>query len=183
MGAFGVLVNVAVFNLCIHTYQLAPVRSGVFATAAAICTNYVGNRYWTYRHADKSRLHRELTLFLFFSGLGLVIENGMLALSHYGLGYTSSLADNVAKNVIGLGLATAFRFWSYRTWVFREDPAASRPEPAHQDADTPADPLGTFPRPHGEPQAQGRPTPSGTSLDLLDVPAEEQAENRRQLLK
>lgn len=118
VGAVGFLVNVAVFNLCIHALQLAPVRSGVLATVVAIGTNYVGNRYWTYRWADKRRVRRELLLFLLFSGIGLVIENGTLALSHYGLGHTSPLADNLAKNVVGLGIGTVFRFWSYRTWVF-----------------------------------------------------------------
>lgn len=127
VGAFGVLVNVAVFNLCIRVLDLATVRSGVIATAVAIGTNYVGNRYWTYRHADKSRVQRELSLFLFFSGIGLVIENGVLALSHYGLDFTSPLADNVAKNVVGLGLGTVFRFWSYRTWVFRPDAYGAAP--------------------------------------------------------
>ncbi|MCZ7414631.1 MULTISPECIES: GtrA family protein [unclassified Streptomyces] len=119
VGAFGFLVNVAVFNLCIHTFQLAPVRSGVIATAVAVATNYLGNRYWTYQHSDKRRISREASLFLLFSAVGLVIENGALAVSHYGFGFTSPLADNVAKYGVGLGLGTAFRFWSYRAWVFR----------------------------------------------------------------
>ncbi|MFG3260539.1 GtrA family protein [Streptomyces sp. NPDC048172] len=119
VGAVGFLVNVAIFNLCIHTFSLAPIRSGVISQVVAIATNYVGNRYWTYRHIDKSRIHRETTLFFLFSGIALVLENGILALSHYGFGYTSPLADNIAKNVIGLGIGTVFRFWSYRTWVFR----------------------------------------------------------------
>lgn len=119
VGAVGFLVNVVVFNLCIHTLQLAPIRSGVISQVVAIGTNYLGNRYWTYRHNDKRRIHRETVLFFFFSGIALVIENAVLALSHYGLGYTSPLADNIAKNVVGLGIGTAFRFWTYRTWVFR----------------------------------------------------------------
>ncbi|MFI7242950.1 GtrA family protein [Streptomyces qinglanensis] len=119
VGALGFLVNVAIFNLCIHTFQLAPIRSGVIAQVVAIGTNYLGNRYWTYRHTDKNRIHHETVLFFLFSGAGLVLENGILALSHYGLGYTSTLADNIAKNVIGLAVGTAFRFWAYRTWVFR----------------------------------------------------------------
>lgn len=119
VGAFGVVVNIVVFNLCTHHFHLQTVRSGVIATVLAIGTNYLGNRYWTYRHCDKSRRTREISLFLLFSGIGLVIENGVLALSHYGFGYTSTLADNVAKNVVGLLLGTLFRFWSYRTWVFR----------------------------------------------------------------
>ncbi|WP_059007334.1 GtrA family protein [Streptomyces specialis] len=127
VGAFGFLVNVIVFNLCTQAAGLAPVRSGVLATSAAICANYVGNRYWTYRHADKTGRSREAGLFLLFSGAGMVIENGVLALSHYGLGFTSPLADNLAKNVIGLGIGSLFRFWSYRTWVFR---TAQAPAPA-----------------------------------------------------
>ncbi|MFD5318327.1 GtrA family protein [Streptomyces sp. NPDC127098] len=129
VGALGVVVNVVVFNLCTQGAGLAPVRSGVLATTAAIVTNYVGNRYWTYRDRDKSGRSREASLFLLFSGVGMVIENGVLALSHYGLDFTSSLADNVAKNVVGLGLGSLFRFWSYRTWVFRvaEDPAGAEP--------------------------------------------------------
>ncbi|MFE1783122.1 GtrA family protein [Streptomyces sp. NPDC059506] len=129
VGAFGVLVNIVVFNVCLKTFGLATVRSGVIATAVAIGTNYLGNRYWTYRHTDKTRRTREITLFLLFSGVGLVIENGILALSHYGLGLTSTLADNVAKNVVGLGVGTLFRFWSYRTWVFRALPSPG-PGPA-----------------------------------------------------
>ncbi|MEU7134807.1 GtrA family protein [Streptomyces sp. NPDC046261] len=123
VGAIGFVVNFIVFNLCVHGLGLAVVRSGVIATAVAIGTNYIGNRYWTYRHGDRNRRSRELSLFLLFSGIGLVIENGVLALSHYGLGLTTPLADNIAKNVVGLGLGTVFRFWSYRTWVFRALPA------------------------------------------------------------
>ncbi|MGP3922230.1 MULTISPECIES: GtrA family protein [unclassified Streptomyces] len=130
VGAVGFLVNFVVFNLCVHAVGLAVVRSGVIATFIAICTNYVGNRYWTYRDCDKSRRSRELTLFFLFSGVGLVIENGILALSHYGFGFTSTVADNIAKNVIGLGIATVFRFWSYRTWVFRALPGRKAVETA-----------------------------------------------------
>jgi putative flippase GtrA len=129
VGAFGVVVNAVVFNVCIRALDLASVRSGVIATAVATGTNYLGNRYWAYRHTDKQRVRREVVLFLLFSGIGLVIENGALALSHYGLGFTSPLADNVSKYVVGLGLGTLFRFWSYRTWVFTAVPEAG-PQPA-----------------------------------------------------
>ncbi|MBZ6476026.1 GtrA family protein [Streptomyces griseocarneus] len=130
VGAIGFVVNFIVFNICVHGIGLAVVRSGVIATAVAIATNYVGNRYWTYRDTDRNRRSRELSLFLLFSGIGLVIENGILALSHYGLGLTTPLADNIAKNVIGLGIGTVFRFWSYRTWVFGKLPARDAVETA-----------------------------------------------------
>ena len=41
-----------------------------------------------------------------------------LWISHYVLGFTSLLADNLSTNVVGLALGTAFRFVLYRYWVF-----------------------------------------------------------------
>jgi hypothetical protein len=42
-----------------------------------------------------------------------------LWVSHYALGFTGAVADNVSANGVGLALATGFRFWAYRTHVFR----------------------------------------------------------------
>ncbi|WP_093837812.1 GtrA family protein [Streptomyces aidingensis] len=154
VGALGFLVNVAVFNLAAQAAGLGPLQSGVLATSAAITTNYLGNRHWTYRHADKSGRRREAGRFLLFSGAGMLLENGVLAISHYGLDLTSPLADNIAKNVVGLGIGSLFRFWSYRTWVFhgartRHAVTAAAPEgrrtgPAGPaDAADPAAPAGS----------------------------------------
>jgi putative flippase GtrA len=52
--------------------------------------------------------------------------------SHYLLGFTSVLADNIATNVVGLILGMAFRFTLYKTWVFR-----STPQPLSAAGDTP----------------------------------------------
>ena len=53
-----------------------------------------------------------------------MIALGFLFVSHYGLGavwpvFQSPLADLIAANVVGLAAGTAFRFWSYRRFVFR----------------------------------------------------------------
>ena len=50
-----------------------------------------------------------------------------LWISHYVLGFASPLADNIATNVIGLALGTAFRFTLYRFWVFRGPAPALHP--------------------------------------------------------
>ena len=97
------------------------VRASVIATVVAIAFNYVGFRYFTYRDRDKSGRTKELTLFLLFSAIGLVIENGVLYTATYGFGWDSPLQSNVFK-FVGIGVATLFRFWSYRTWVFRALP-------------------------------------------------------------
>lgn len=188
VGAIGLFVNVGVFNLCINTFQLASVRSGVISQLVAIGTNYLGNRYWTYRGTDKSRVRRETVLFFFFSGIALVIENAVLALFHYGLGYTSTLADNVAKNVIGIGIGTLFRFWSYRTWVFRSPEAAEGTAGAEGAAGaegTDGAKGGRRSRSAGVGRALGRGCRAGRAgrAGRGGLAAEEEREDRRVLLK
>lgn len=122
VGALGTLVNFSVSNLLWHTTDLQAVRANVIATVVAIAFNYVGFRYFTYKDRDKSSRTKELTLFLVFSAVGLVIENGVLYAAIYGFDWDSPLQRNVFK-FVGIGIATCFRFWSYRSWVFKALPA------------------------------------------------------------
>ncbi|MCP3820505.1 GtrA family protein [Streptomyces sp. A3M-1-3] len=136
VGGLGLLVNLGVFNLLRATTDLQVVRASVLATVVAIGFNYVGFRYFTYRDRDKSRRTRELTLFLLFSALGLVIENGALYVATYGFGWDTPLQSNVFK-FLGIAVATLFRFWSYRTWVFRALPAREAVQAAEAFLETP----------------------------------------------
>ncbi|MGR3934437.1 GtrA family protein [Streptomyces sp. BRA346] len=122
VGGAGVFVNLAVFNLVRSLTELPVVRASIVATVVATCFNYLGYRYFTYRDRDKQGRTKELSLFLLFSAIGLIIENGVLYTATYGFGWDSSLASNVFK-FLGIGIGTLFRFWSYRTWVFRAMPA------------------------------------------------------------
>ncbi|MGW4022989.1 GtrA family protein [Streptomyces sp. NPDC005009] len=121
VGGMGLLVNLLVFNLVRQVTDLQVVRASIIATVVAIVFNYIGFRYFAYRDRDKSGRTREMTLFLLFSAVGLVIENGVLYTATYGFGWDSPLQSNIFK-FLGIGVATLFRFWSYRTWVFRALP-------------------------------------------------------------
>ncbi|MGW1378611.1 GtrA family protein [Streptomyces sp. NPDC002446] len=129
VGGAGVVVNFAVFNLVRQLTEVPVVRASIIATVVATGTNYLGYRYFTYRDRDKQGRTRELTLFLLFSAVGLIIENGLLYAATYGFHWDSPLENNVFK-FLGIGLATLFRFWSYRTWVFRTLPAREAIETA-----------------------------------------------------
>lgn len=123
VGGINTVINYAVFNaLALTIFRDGQLKAAVVATLVATLTSYLMNRHWTYRDRPKSALRREYALFFLFNATGLLIELGVLALAKYGLGYTGLLALNVAKTA-GVGLATIFRFWSYRTFVFRRDPA------------------------------------------------------------
>ena len=124
VGSVALVVDVAAFNLLQYAGGSGPLHGhplSAKAVSVALATTvaYVGNRYWTFRHRARSPVRREYTLFFLLNIVGLGIAVGTLWFSHYVLGFTGPLADNIAANVVGLALATMFRFWSYRRWVFR----------------------------------------------------------------
>lgn len=123
VGGINTVINYAVFNaLALTVFVDGQLKATVVATIVATITSYLMNRHWTYRDRPKSAMQREYALFFLFNGAGLLIELGVLAAAKYGLGVTGLLALNVAKTG-GVLLATLFRFWSYRTFVFQAAPA------------------------------------------------------------
>ena len=118
VGAAAFVVDVTVFNLFRFGADLGPLTSKTLSVVAAATFAYFGNRHWTWKHRDRTGLAREYALFFLLNAVGLAIALGCLGASHYVLGLQGAVADNVSANVVGLGLGTMFRFWSYRKWVF-----------------------------------------------------------------
>jgi putative flippase GtrA len=117
VGSVAFLVDLSVFNLVLHQTE-EPLTSKTISTVVATTVAYAGNRTWTFRRRSRSGVRREYVLFFLLNGVGLLIALTCVATSHYLLDFTSRLSDNIAANVVGLGLGTTFRFWSYRRFVF-----------------------------------------------------------------
>lgn len=125
VGSVALVVDLAIFNALLFAGGSGPLHghpltAKTASVAVATTVAYFCNRHWTFRHRGRSGVGREYVLFFLLNGIGLAIALACLAVSHYGLDLTSPLADNVAANVVGLGLGTAFRFWSYRRFVFTD---------------------------------------------------------------
>ena len=92
------------------------VSKGLAITAATVVT-YLGSRFWTFRHRANQALLREGVLFAALNIVGLAIAECVIAFVTYGLDMKGTLAYNAAS-VIGTGLGTIFRYFSYTKWVF-----------------------------------------------------------------
>jgi len=129
VGAIAFITDVGLFNLLSTSLwpgsgaapldgheKIAKVISATVATLVA----WLGNRYWTFRHRRQANPRRELLQFAGMNVIGMGIAVACLTVSHDVLGFTSTLADNLSGNVVGIGLGTLFRFWAYRRFVFTE---------------------------------------------------------------
>jgi len=134
VGAVAFLVDFGLFNYAIASLGMERLTAKTFSTVIAATLAFVGNRFWTWRHRERSGMAREYSLYFVFNAVGLGIGLACLAVSHYGLGsiwpsvFKSLLADNVAANVVGAALGTFFRFWSYRRFVFVDAAASDAPD-------------------------------------------------------
>jgi len=137
VGLVGLVIDVTVFNaliltvLSVENLHEGPLVAKIISTSIAIVANWLGNRYWTFGKTKRHWLREGVEFGLVSIG-GMLISLGCLWVSHYALGFESPLADNIATNVVGLALGTAFRFTLYRLWVFRgigPDAAPAHDEP------------------------------------------------------
>jgi putative flippase GtrA len=130
VGKFGVVggisftIDLVIFNLLLKQ-GLETLVAKTLSTTIATSFAFAGNRYWTWRDRVHTHMGKQYGMFFFLNAVGLGIGLSCLAISHYGLGqlspaFQSTLADNISGLVIGTGLGTLFRFWSYRRFVFRD---------------------------------------------------------------
>jgi len=118
IGVIGLLVTNAGYLLLHGKLGMGPVKATTIATIIATCVTYVGNRYWSFKHRERTSVPREGIIFFTLNGIGLLIQDAVVAFNYYILGFShNKLAEFLALNA-GIALATLFRFWSYRKFVW-----------------------------------------------------------------
>ncbi|GLW62863.1 hypothetical protein Arub01_11070 [Actinomadura rubrobrunea] len=122
VGCVGTVIMIGGANVLRHLLGGGPIVSVVLPTVASTLVSYLANRHWTFRHRDSTGSGREVAIFFGLNGVGLLIQTACTGFTYYTLGLHSGVAYN-AGLLAGLALASAFRYWSYRKWVFT--PAAA----------------------------------------------------------
>lgn len=140
VGGVAFVVDAGLFNLLRfgpgELLGHKPLTAKVVSVAVATVVAWLGNRYWTFAARRTSSRTREFIGFAVVNVIGMAIAVGCLAFSHYVLGLTSPLADNIAANVVGLALGTLFRYLAYRFFVFTGPRPADRAPGAAPDGAT-----------------------------------------------
>lgn len=121
VGVINLFVDIGLFNLVHFQVGLGPTTSNVISTGVATTISYFANRHWSFSHRARTGLRREYVLFFVINLIALGISSIVIAFTYYVVDATSPFDLNVAK-VIGIGIGTVFRFWSYKRYVFPPHP-------------------------------------------------------------
>jgi putative flippase GtrA len=123
VGGIGFAVTEVAFNLFRFSAGLGLFTSNALATIIATVVTFIGNRYWTFRHRQGKGTTHETVMFFVLNGIGLLIQYGAVwvAQNVFGFPHNDKFSTNVAL-LLGIALATLFRFWSYRKWVWHAQP-------------------------------------------------------------
>jgi putative flippase GtrA len=132
VGGLAFVITIVGANALRSGAGLGELTSVTIATVVATVFSFFGNKHWAFKHRKGNGLRRESVLFFVFNGIGLLIQLAFVATARYGIGLTDTFSYNVA-NVAGIIVATTFRLYTYRRWVFLAvdagPPAAEQLEP------------------------------------------------------
>src|SRR6202167_2789684 len=117
VGGLGAVIDLGGAAVLHGKFHVEGLEAKAISTIIATVLTYLGSRFWTFKHRENQALGREAGLFIGLNVVGLLIAEAVIALVTYGLGLHSQLEYNAAS-VIGTGLATIFRYFAYRKWVF-----------------------------------------------------------------
>lgn len=157
VGAIGFVVSLGGADVLHFDLNFGKYKAIVVATVLATIVTFIGNRWWAFRHRERTGMGRETVLFFVFNAIGILILLASVAIVQDGLGLQGKLWYNVA-NLTGIALGTLFRFWSYRTWVWK---AGGGPEAAGFPADAELPGPGDHP---GQPEVNGNGAQPGSPL-------------------
>jgi putative flippase GtrA len=139
LGAFGA-VGVICFAIDVGLFQLlyssgsGAVTAKLVSTTVSTTAAYVGHRFWSFAHRERTGYRREYAVFVLVNVVTLLLGLALVAFVHYSLGQDSALVLQ-ATNVVSIGLGTVIRWFSYRRWVFpAKTEAATAPAPGPSSA-------------------------------------------------
>lgn len=132
VGAIGAVVDFGTFNLLNNLLHINPIVSQGFSFFAAVISNFVWNRLWTYPDSRSKNVWKQLAQFLLVSVIGIVIRTPIFALLHTQLVrlYTEILPSlqGISPQFMGrnsalaaaVGVVMLWNFFVNRYWTYND---------------------------------------------------------------
>jgi putative flippase GtrA len=141
VGGVATALSFVVFNGLVHGYldgpgpmHGQPLVAFVVANTVGMVASYRGSRSWAFRHREAVGRAGGRLAYVVINFASMLIPLACLAFTRYVLGRSDPVADNIAANVIGLGLGTVARFVAIRRFIFPVGSSESLATAVHADS-------------------------------------------------
>ena len=133
VGVVGAIVDFGTFNLLTHLTPIPAVIAQGFSFTAAIISNFLWNRFWTYPDSRSKAVPHQIIQFAVVSLIGLAIRTPLFAVLENPLGQLFRnlhlpVLDYLSPVFLGHNAALAFAiivvmFWNFfvnRYWTYSD---------------------------------------------------------------
>ena len=126
VGGAATIVAVLIFNGLVHGYWYSPplgnhvIWAYIIANTVGMAISYRGSRSWAFAHRPPRFADGGRTAYVVINIATMTLPIACLKFSRDVLGRTDPFSDNIAANVVGLGLGMVARYYLFRTLVFRK---------------------------------------------------------------
>ena len=131
VGAVGALVDFAVFNLLNSKFGISAVTASMLSFLAALSSNFVLNRYWTYPDSRSKALRSQMLQYGLVNLVGLAIRTPVFVFASRaypqwlpGIDLFASQNTTVIADNLALGTAiVVVLFWNFfvnRYWTYND---------------------------------------------------------------
>ncbi len=130
VGLIGAAIDFGLFNLLIWLTGMPAITAGAISFIAAVVSNFVWNRYWTYPESRSKPISRQLLQFILVSLAGLGIRTLLFALLENRLIQLFSRAPSLplsatffghnATLAIAILIVMLWNFYINRYWTYND---------------------------------------------------------------
>jgi putative flippase GtrA len=121
VGAISFVLDIGMFQVLYAHARWDAVGAKLTATLVSMTVAYLGHRYWSFAHRERTRVRRSYALFAVVNAATLLMGLAIVWFVRYPLDQESALVLQGA-NLVSIALGTVIRFGTYRRWVFPHPP-------------------------------------------------------------
>ena len=131
VGIIGAVVDFGTFNLLTIIFHVNAVTASVISFTAAIVSNFIWNRFWTYPDSRSKPVAKQLIQFAIVNIIGLAVRTPLFALlesplrqmfadSAITLPFSADILGHNTALAIAVGVVLLWNFFVNRYWTYND---------------------------------------------------------------
>jgi putative flippase GtrA len=131
VGIVGAVIDFSLFNFQTSLLKIPPIVAQAFSFSAAVCSNFLWNRYWTYPDSRSKSVRFQVVQFFIVNVIGLLVRTPLIGwlgpvfitlFAHTILpfGITPTTAGHNVALAIAVGVVMLWNFFINRYWTYSD---------------------------------------------------------------